>query len=709
MTDRSRLRLLVLQVLALSLMLTLFGRLAFLQVVSGDEYTRAAADNRTREIVTPAVRGLILDAEGRTLVRNRTTVVVSVDRNALAEQKDDGGAVIARLSKTLGLKVTGLRGALTLCGTKGAAKPPVCWNGSPYQPIPVAKDVSTAVALSIMERRELYPGVSAELEAVREYPAPEGANTAHVLGYLGPVTDAELKERQGNTKRTQLRRTDLIGRAGVESTYDGYLRGLPGLRSLAVDNSGAVTGTVDTTEPTPGSYLVTSIDAKVQAVAEKALATQMQAARAGKTFNCEGGCKADSGSVIVMDVKTGRIVAMASAPTYDPTVWVGGVSQQQYDALTNPKANTPLLPRAWAGEYVPASTFKVISTTAAARGGENLSAPVECSRELEIGNTTKRNFESEAFGTISVKRAIEVSCNTVFYRLGYDAWLRDGGLTPKAGGAREWFVDTARGFGLGSLTKIDLPSEAAGRIVGRDDLQKRWESQKDVYCKRAQDGYPEVKDRSRARLLQAYAKENCVDGWQYKGGFAADFAIGQGETAVTPLQMTRVYAAIANGGTLYTPQVARAVIAPNGKVIKDFAPKADGTIPADKATLAYLQKALRGVATEGTGRGLFADFPVQVSAKTGSGQVNGKDDTSWFASYAPSNNPQYAVVMMISQGGTGSGTSGPGVKKIYEALFGVSGSTLDPAKSVLPGGKLPTTLPVVRPDGTLPAPATSKR
>jgi len=708
-TDRSRLRLLVIQVLALSLMLTLFGRLAFLQVVSGEEYTRAAADNRTREIVTPAVRGLILDAEGRTLVRNRTTLVVSVDRNALADQKDDGGAVIARLSKTLGLKVTGLRGALTLCGTKGAAKPPVCWNGSPYQPIPVAKDVSTAVALSIMERRELYPGVTAELEAVREYPVPEGANAAHVLGYLGPVTDAELKERQGNTKRTQLRRTDLIGRAGVESSYDGYLRGLPGLRSLAVDNSGAVTGTVDTTEPTPGSYLVTSIDARVQAVAEKALADQIQAARAGKTFNCEGGCKADSGSVIVMDVKTGRIVAMASAPTYDPTVWVGGVSQKEYDALTNPKANTPLLPRAWAGEYVPASTFKVISTAAAARAGESLSTPVECSRELDIGNTTKRNFESEAFGTISIERAIEVSCNTVFYRLGYDAWLRDGGLTPKAGGAREWFVDTARGFGLGSLTNVDLPSEAAGRIVGREDLQKRWDSQKDVYCKRAENGYPEVKDRSRARLLQAYAKENCVDGWQYKGGFAADFAIGQGETAVTPLQMTRVYAAIANGGTLYTPQVARAVIAPNGKVIKDFAPKADGRIPADASTLSFLQKSLRGVATDGTGRGLFADFPVQVSAKTGSGQVNGKDDTSWFASYAPSNNPQYAVVMMISQGGTGSGTSGPGVKKIYEALFGVSGSTVDPAKSVLPGGKLPTTLPVVRPDGTLPIPATSKR
>jgi len=700
---------LVLQVLALSLMLTLFSRLAFLQVVTGDQYQRAAADNRTREVVTPAVRGLILDAQGRPLVRNRTTVVVSVDRNEVGDQKDKGAVVLARLSKTLGLKVTGLRGALTLCGTTGAAKPPVCWNGSPYQPIPVAKDVATDVALSILERRELYPGVSAELEAVREYPAPEGANTAHVLGYLGPVTDAELKAKQGGSTRAQLRRTDLIGRAGLESTYDGYLRGLPGLRSLAVDNSGAVTGTVDTTDPTPGSYLVTNIDAKVQAVAEQALATQIQAARAGKTYKCPGGCNADSGSVIVMDVRTGRIVAMASYPTYDPTVWVGGVSKVQYDALTAKKANTPLLPRAWAGEYVPASTFKVVSTTAAVRAGESLSSTYECSRELQIGNTTKRNFESEAFGKITVQRAIEVSCNTVFYRLGYDAWLNDGGLTPKAGGAREWFVNTARDFGLGSLTNIDLPSEAAGRIVGREDLQKRWEAQKTTYCKRAETGYPEVTERTRAKLLQAFAKENCVDGYQYKGGFAADFAIGQGETAVTPLQMTRIYAAIANGGTLWKPEVARAVISPTGKVTKEFKPTSEGKLPADAATLKYIQRSLRGVATDGTGKGLFANFPVQVSVKTGSGQVTGKDDTSWFASYAPSNNPQYAVVMMVSQGGTGSGTSGPGVKKIYEALFGVNGSTVDPSKSVLPGGQLPTKLPVVRADGTLVTTTTERK
>ena len=154
--------------------------------------------------------------------------------------------------------------------------------------------------------------------------------------------------------------------------------------------------------------------------------------------------------------------------------------------------------------------------------------------------------------------------------------------------------------------------------------------------------------------------------------------------------MARIYAAIANGGTIWQPQVAKAVVSPDGKVVEEFKPKASGTLPTDPATIAYLQKALRGVAQNGTAAGVVRRLPAsRSSAKTGSGQVTGKQDTSWFASYAPANNPQYAVVMMISQGGTGAGTSAPGVKKIYEALFGVTNGVVDPNTSVLPGGQLP--------------------
>jgi penicillin-binding protein 2 len=711
-SDRSRQRLVVLQVLVLSLMVTLFGRLVYLQVVAGEEFQRAAADNRIREVVTPAVRGLILDSQGRVLSQNRTTLVVSVDRQQLADLPDEGKAVIDRLAKALKTSPTRIAGALTLCGAPGAAKPPTCWNGSPYQPIPVAKDVKSSVALAIMERRENFPGVTAELEAVRQYPAPSGANAAHLLGYLGPVTDEEIAAQQEARKqastRQQLRNTDLVGRAGLEAQYDAVLRGVPGIRSLAVNNSGLVTGTVDTTNPIPGNYLVTSIDARVQGVAEKALKERIEAARAGKTYNCEGGCAADSGAIVVLDVKTGRVVAMASYPTYDPNIWVGGVSEKEYKKLIDPESNIPLLSRAVAGEFAPASTFKVVSTVAAARGGDSLAASYPCASSIEIGNQTKRNFESESFGNISVKRAVEVSCNTVFYKLGYDAWLRDGGNSPSAD-VKEWFVDTARKFGFGKATGIDLPGEQPGRVVGREDRRTQWEQNKDDYCRRGREGYPEVSDNTRAAFLKAIAKENCVDGWQYRGGDAANFAIGQGDTLATPLQVASAYAAIGNGGTIWKPQVAKAVVSANGKVVKQFKPEKTGALPMSQATVEYLQSSLRGVATDGTAKGLFADFPIPVSAKTGSGQVTGKDDTSWFASYAPSNDPQYAVVMMISQGGTGAGTSGPAVKKIYEALFGVSGGTVNTKSSVLPGAELPERLPRVAKDGTVQPPVRNVR
>ena len=458
MSERSSLRLLVLQVLVISLLVTLLGRLWYLQVIAGDVYQQAATANNTRSVITPAVRGLILDDRGRPLVQNRTTLVVTVDRTALGKQDDDGDAVLARLATLLDTDYTELHDKVQLCGTEGA-KPGVCWYGSAYQPIPVARDVSTEIALTVLERREDYPGISAELEAVREYPAPADANAAHMLGYIGPVLDTDIENSKTGDGPVLLG-SDVIGKAGLEQVYDSYLRGTPGVKTLTVDKSGNVTGTVGETDPTAGNYLVTSIDAKVQAVAEKALYERILAARAGDTFEDEPH-KADSGAVVVMDVKTGRIVAMASYPTYDPGVWVGGISQKQYDRLTSKKANTPLISRAMSAGFAPASTFKVVSTAAAAKAGYNLSGTYPCPSTYQVGNVTKSNYESGAYGNITLKRALEVSCNTVFYKLGYETWLRDGGNDPK-GPTKEYFVNTAKGFGYGSKTGIDLPSETAG-------------------------------------------------------------------------------------------------------------------------------------------------------------------------------------------------------------------------------------------------------
>jgi penicillin-binding protein 2 len=715
-SERSRLRLVVVQVLVLSLLLTLLGRLWYLQVLAAENYVRAAAENRTREIITPAARGMILDSRGRPLARNRTALVVSISRTEMLRQRDGGRALVAKVAEVIDQPFQDVWEKTRLCGTPGAPEPPKCWNGSPYQPIPVTDEADTQMALQIMERREDFPGVTAELQAVREYPGPLNVNAAHLLGYLGPVTDEELAARNdapraSKQNETVLQRTDLIGRSGLEKQYDDDLRGRAGVRTLAVDHRGGVSGVVSETEPTPGNYLVTTIDAKVQAEAEKQLRAAIRRARTTGDIN-KGGrkFKADSGAIVVMDVRTGGIVAMASWPTYDPNIWVGGITPADYKTITSKKNNYPNQSRATQGEFAPASTFKVISVPAAVKAGYSLNGSYPCPSYYYIGGSPKSNYESQGYGTISMKRAIEVSCDTVFYKFAYETWIRMGGLKAKPG-AKDPFTEMAKGFGLGRPTGIDLPSEAGGRIADRAWKQDYWKATKDFYCAKAKTGYPDVArtDPDRAAYLKQLSRENCADGWAYRGGDAANFAIGQGDTTATPLQMARVYAAVANGGTLVTPHVGKAIMSPAGKLVRAIAPKPAGKVPTSAATIKWMQQALRAVTENGSGRGPFtrAEFPlteVPVASKTGTGEVYGKQTTSWFASYAPATKPQYAVVMMVSQGGTGSGTSGPSVAEVYKTLFGVRGSHVNLAKASPPGGHPVTALPQVRPDGTVAQP-----
>jgi len=716
-SERSRLRLVVLQVLVLSLLVTLLGRLWYLQVVASENYQQAAAENGTRQIVTPAARGMILDARGRPLARNRTALVVSISRTAMLRQKDGGRELVAKVAKVIGEPFEDVWERTRLCGSEGAPPSPRCFNGSPYQPIPVTDKASTAMALQIMERREDFPGVTAELSSVREYPQPLGANAAHELGYLGPVTDEELAARQaaghapGARTETVLQRTDLIGRAGLEREYDEDLRGKPGVKTLTVDHQGGVSGVLSETQPTPGNYLVTTIDAKVQAEAEKQLkAAIMRARHTGDINKGYTKYKADSGAVVVLDVHTGGVVAMASWPTYDPNVWVGGISSKDYKSITSRKNNYPNQSRAFQGEFAPGSTFKAISTPAAVRAGYSLNGSYPCPAAYPIGGSLKGNYESEAFGTISFRRAIQVSCDTVFYKFAYETWLREGGLHPKKN-TKDPFTEEAKGFGLGRPTGLDLPSEADGRIADRAWKKAYWKATKNFYCAKAKTGYPEVAktDPQRAAYLLQLSKENCVDGWAYRGGDAANFAIGQGDTLVTPLQLARVYAAVANGGTLVTPHIGSAIMSPDGTLVRRIDPQPAGRVPTSRATLAWLRSALRSVTEVGTGYGPFfrAGFPIDklpVASKTGTAEVYGKQSTSWFATFAPADHPQYAVVMMVSQGGTGSGVSGPSVAELYKTLFGIHGSQVEPATASPPGGHPTTQLPQVRPDGTVVTP-----
>jgi penicillin-binding protein 2 len=706
-TNRSRTRLIVLQVLVLSLLAALAGRLWYMQVVAGSEYQAAASENRIREVVTPAVRGAILDAQGRPLVQNRTSLVVSVDRSVILDLPNDGVAVVRKLADVLDVPYRQLDRQLTLCGSPGAAKPPVCWNGSPYQPIPVAEDVPADTALQVMERGEEFPGVTAEMTAIRDYPKPFGANAAHMLGYIGPISADELAEaeKQDGRRGSTYTSFDLVGRAGLEQVYDNYLRGRPGIKKLAVDSAGNVTGTVAERDAVPGNYLVTSIDAHVQRVVEDQLKAAIERARTPGANGQEQSFPADTGAAIVMEVDTGRVVAMASYPDYDPSIWVGGVSNQQYKRLSSEKARYPLINRAIAGEYAPASTFKIVGTAAAAAAGYSLNGPYLCSSSFTPPGSTQTfaNFEAGMNEYMSLARALEVSCNTVFYRLAYEMYVNEGGVNAGAN-APEYLMNTAHGFGYGQETGIDLPGELDGRVPDREWRQQFWEDNKDFYCNFKEQASPE---EANDPYLQRLYAELCVDGYQMRPGDAVLSAIGQGDVLATPLQVARAYAAIANGGTLYRPQVARAVVAPNGDVVKDFAPKKQGELPASSTTVQYIQDALAQVPVSGSAAYRYTTFPLDelpIAAKTGTGQVQGKATTSWYASYAPADDPEYVVLMMVPEGGTGSGTSAPSVNEIYKAIFGVEGMALDPKQAIIPDGRPITDLPVINADGTIDLP-----
>ncbi|MFI1090891.1 penicillin-binding protein 2 [Streptomyces sp. NPDC020917] len=686
-TTRVTIRLVILQILVVSLLLTLGGRLWYLQIRNGQSYDQKAASNHIQQVVTPAVRGSILDDHGVPLADNQTRLVVSANRTDLLKQGDGGTAVLDRLAGVLGMKPVDVADKVRLCD---AHTPKPCWNGSPYQPIPITDAATTQQALQIMERREDFPGITAEPTAVRRYPGPDKSNSAQVLGYLGPVTDGEVaaSEKSANP----LLRSDQIGRSGLESVYDAQLRGTAGVTRYQVDNLGRVIGKAGDTPAQPGSDLVTSIDARVQAVTEQQLNAAMVAARG--TFDTVTGknYKADSGAAVVMDNHTGRIIAMASLPDYDPNMWVGGISAKDYAALTDTKSDYPLLNRAIQGQSAPGSTFKVISTSAAIAAGYAEDGNYPCTSSMMIGNREFKNFENESFGDISLGRALEVSCDTVFYGIAYQEWQKDGGTSPKH--PKDWFFKTAHQFGLGAKTGVDLPGEVKGRVPDRQWKQDFWDANKADWCATAK----KHKNDHNPPLGIAIAIENCPDGYVVRAGDSVNYAIGQGDTLVTPVQMARVYAALANGGTLYQPSIGKAVISADGKTVTPIKPKVVGKLPDSKSTLKYIDKALAGVVTEGTADWKFGGWPqakIPLHAKTGTAEVEGKQTTSWFDTYTK----DYTIVMTISQGGTGSGGSGEAVRRIYEAMYGITkdSSQIDPSKGIMP--KPLDSLPKISPDG----------
>jgi penicillin-binding protein 2 len=686
MSLRSRLNLVIVQALIISLMLALTGRLFYLQVAAGLKYQDAALSIQSRDVVNPAIRGAIVDSSGIPLVMDRPGMVISADRSVLDKLPDKGVVVIARVAKLVGKTAANVYRTTRLCGELPAKQSAGCWKGTRFQPIPITRTASKEEALKVLENSELFPGISAQSVPVRSYPSMAGENGAHVLGYVSSVNESDLADSSKNYYREET-----IGKDGLELQYDQYLRGRSGIKTVIVDRKESVTKQAVSTEPISGFNLVTNLDARLQAATEKALQSSVLRAKSL-------GGRADGGAAIVMDVNSGKILALASYPTYDPNIWQVGLTQKQANNLFSESSGVPALNRPLQGMYAPASTFKSVSIVAAINAGYDMNRTYKCPAKVQIGNREFANFETKSQGTITMKRAIAISCDTIWYQIAYDEWVRDGGLSPKSG-LHDYFFTAARGFGLGKITGIDLPSEASGRLPDRAWKEAVYKENKNFYC----NFKTRAKKSDLTPFLIEVARENCLDGNIVRAGDAVNFSIGQGDTLLTPIQMTQLYSAIANGGTIYKPQVARAIIKPNGQVVKEFQPEVLATQTLSKKATKFLHEALRAVVTEGTAAGAFSGFPVAVAGKTGTAEDKGRNkdgsakaDTAWFSSFAPADNPKYAVVMVVSQGGFGASISAVGVRDIYAALFGVSGGKVDPQKEIFPNG-VPTKLPKVDP------------
>jgi penicillin-binding protein 2 len=671
--------------LVVSMMLTLFARLYYVQLLDPNKPTQTAHLLHDGSIVVPAPRGLIVDARGRPLVANTSAQVVTVDRDLLLKLPDKGTAVVARLAGLLGTTATRLSKEITPCSPK---VPAPCWTGQPYQPVPVAADASTAVVLTISEHREQYPGVAVQTVTLPEY--PNGSLAAHVLGYTSDITADDKK------RNSDLNDADTIGVSGLEEQYDAVLRGVDGKQVVQLNPQGYTVRLGAQVPAQQGDTLVTSIDLDVQRLAEQSLAQQIRdSQRAGKP--------ATGGAVIVMDPNTGRILAAASYPTYDPQLFIGGISTTDYRRLTDPVAGTPLLSRAIAGQYAPGSTFKLITSSSLYMHHElNLHDTYACPGSVTIDGRVKTNFESEVLGPVTLKDALGYSCDTFFYAPTAAEYYADQNRIAKGGTAREWLQRMATQFGVGRSPGVDLPSgeQAAGSYADRETRLARWKANKSQYCADARRGYPEVRNLADRTYYTALAKENCTDGWRYRAGDNADMSIGQGETTMSPLQLALAYSALLNGGRIWEPTLGWGVVDGKGQFVKTIQPKVRNRVPVSQRLFDYVTDSLdfsRGWAVSGAFAYIGSKYQNRLGGKTGTAEVFGKQDTSWLATWGPTykqgghTKARFVVVGMVEQAGTGATAAGPMLKRIWDGLLGARGAP------VIPGSRPQTRLPKVAP------------
>lgn len=592
-------------VVMLCVFVFLSGRLWQLQIVRGDNFEALAEVNRIRTVPIRAPRGAIYDAKGRLIAANRLAFTVSVVPSGL---QDPDGSVVARLSELLQMDP----GEIVEIVRRGGEYP--------YTPIRLKRDVSIETAIAIEEARGSLPGVFVEEEWVREY--PYGSLAGHLVGYLGLADRGDLQ--------AGYRPTDLVGKYGLEAAFEQFLRGVDGERRVEVNALSRPTRELDVVPPRPGMDLYLTIDLEIQMVVEDALGRGLERIAANAEMGMAG-----RGAAVVLDARTGAVLALASVPSIDPARLTGEERSAYVDEL-NRDPMSPWLNRALRA-FPPGSTFKVVTAAAALESGAI--RPDEVYNAVGYHKYGKRDWTVRSglppAGPITIVEAFGRSTNDFFWEIA---------LRPQTGGI-EGIASWARRLGLGELTGIGLGEAAEMRGLVPTPEWKR----------------------------QVYREP-----W-YESE-TMDVAIGQGFLQVTPLQMARLYMTVANEGVLRPVHLVRNVQAPDGSVAIDLDHATSERVASRSTTWRAIKEGLRHVLqwTRGTAYSAFAGAKYDPAGKTGTAQTD-KAAHGWFAGFAPASDPEIVVVIFAEYGESGANTA-PIAREIMDWYF-------DPARRLAPAAE----------------------
>lgn len=604
------------------LLAIVFGSLAAklwsLQILQSEQYRRQADENRYTTVMTPAPRGVIYDRNGVALVTNRTSLTVLADAE-VANDRD----VLLRLSALLGLPYGVVRQRAQ--DTTGGAQ---------SQRV-IASDVDLRNIAFISEHQDAFPGVTTEARTDRIY--PYGALAAHALGYVQTVSESDLENMSPGQ---ELEMGDMVGRSGAEQSFESLLAGDHGVRQLVADAEGNVRQVVSEIPPTKGNDVYLTIDAKVQTVADQALA---ELVAPGGAFGSGTGTAA---AIVCMDATNGDIIAMSSYPTYNPADFVHGISDERYDAYNNNEYH-PLNNRVISGEYAAGSTYKAFTGLAGMEYGfATPSTAWTCSGTWTgFGEEYAQDcWDLNGHGTIDLRTGVVVSCDTVFYEIAKNFYLNRESIGEDA------MQNVIKEFGFGRATGIDLAGEAVGRVP-----TPQWK-----------------------REYYADAPEEQT----WLPGDSTNMVIGQGNVLVTPMQLAVGYVGVATG-RLLQPHIFKEARNSEGNVVLTAQTVETGVPNIEQDYYDYMRDALHGMATEdSTVAPLFAERGISAASKTGTAEVFGKEDFALFACYAPYEDPKYVVACVVEEGIGGASAAAPVSADVMAAALSALDGTLETQPTV---------------------------